>query len=126
MSDLVHLLLPLSAHGGAGGVSSVGDGVEDLGGGAAGLLDLGGVPPRQHLLQAGRPKPSWIPGSTPHPLEAEYCSALFIVVSSKVSVAPLFSLMDADWKGKVLGLGAPPAKEMRDGGDRCCSSARRK
>lgn len=31
--------------------------------------------------------------------------------------------MVVDWKGKVLGLGAPPAKEIRDGGDCCCSSA---
>lgn len=29
----------------------------------------------------------------------------------------------ADRKGNVLGLGAPPAKEMRDGGERCCNSA---
>lgn len=34
--------------------------------------------------------------------------------------------MVADRKGKVLGLGAPPAKEMRDGGERCCSSAWRR
>lgn len=59
----------------------------------------------------------------PHPFEAEYCRALFIAVSSKVTVCPLFTVMDADWKGKVLGLGAPPAREIRDGGDRCCSSA---
>lgn len=59
----------------------------------------------------------------PHPLEAEYCRALFIVASSKVSVGPFFTSMDADRKGKVSGLGAPPAKEIRDAGDRCCSSA---
>lgn len=58
-----------------------------------------------------------------HPLEAEYCRALFIAASSKVTVCPFFTSMDADWKGKVLGLGAPPANEIREGGDRCCSSA---
>ncbi len=62
---------------------------------------------------------SWVS----HPLEAEYCRALFIAASSKVTVCPFFTLMLADWKGKVLGFGAPPAKEIRDGGDRCCSSA---
>lgn len=60
---------------------------------------------------------------TSHPLEAEYCRALFIVTSSKVTVCPFLTVMEADWKGKVLGLGAPPAKEISDGGDRCCSSA---
>lgn len=59
----------------------------------------------------------------PHPLEAEYCRALFIVTSLKVTFSPFFSSMVADWKGNVLGLGAPPAKEMSDGGERCCSSA---
>ena len=39
-TNLVHVLLPLNRHGGTGGVSPVGDGVEDLGGGAAGLVDL--------------------------------------------------------------------------------------
>lgn len=58
-----------------------------------------------------------------HPLEAEYCRALFIVTSLKVTFPPFFSSMVADWKGNVLGLGAPPAREMRDGGERCCSSA---
>lgn len=56
-------------------------------------------------------------------MEAEYCRALFIIVSSKVTVLPFFTSMEADLKGKVLGLGAPPAKEIKDGGDRCCSSA---
>lgn len=58
-----------------------------------------------------------------HPFEAEYCRALFISVSLNVTVCPFFTWMDADWKGKVFGFGAPPAREMRDGGDRCCSSA---
>lgn len=53
-TNLVHFLLPLSRHGGTGGVSSVGDGVEDLGGGAAGLVDIRGVPPGQNLLQGCR------------------------------------------------------------------------
>lgn len=34
--------------------------------------------------------------------------------------------MVAERKGKVLGLGAPPAREIRDGGERCCSSATRR
>lgn len=63
---------------------------------------------------------------TPHPLEAEYCSALFIVTSLKVTFSPFFSSMVAERKGKVLGLGAPPAREIRDGGERCCSSATRR
>lgn len=56
-------------------------------------------------------------------MEAEYCRALFIVTSLKVTFSPFFSSMVADRKGNVLGLGAPPAKEMREGGERCCSSA---
>ena len=70
-----------------------------------------------------REEDSSIPVSASHPLEAEYCRALFIATSSKVIVCPFFTWMVADWKGKVLGLGAPPAKEIREGGDRCCSSA---
>lgn len=58
-----------------------------------------------------------------HPLEAEYCRARFMVASLKVTAGPSFTSMVADWKGKVLGLGAPPAREIRVGGDRCCSSA---
>lgn len=54
-----------------------------------------------------------------YPAEAEYWRALFIVVSSNTMLAPFFTLMVADWKGKVLGLGAPPASEIRVGGDRC-------
>ena len=57
------------------------------------------------------------------PFEAEYCRALFIAVSLKVTASPFFTWMVADRKGKVLGFGAPPAKEIRDGGERCCSSA---
>lgn len=63
------------------------------------------------------------PSAISHPLEAEYCRALFIAASSKVMVCPFFTWMDADSKGKVFGLGAPPAREIRDGGERCCSSA---
>lgn len=66
-----------------------------------------------------------IPTQVSYPLEAEYCRALFIVTSLKVTFPPFFSSMVADRKGNVLGLGAPPAKEMRDGGERCCSSAKR-
>lgn len=58
-----------------------------------------------------------------HPLEAEYCRARFMPASLKVTACPFFTSIVADWKGNVLGLGAPPAREMRVGGDRCCSSA---
>lgn len=50
-TDLIHFLLPLSCHRGTGGVPSVGDGVEDLWSGAARLVDLCRVPPRQNLPQ---------------------------------------------------------------------------
>lgn len=50
-THLVHFLLPLSGHGGAGGVPPVGDGVEHPGGVAAGLVDLSRVPPGQDLPQ---------------------------------------------------------------------------
>lgn len=53
-TDLVHFLLPLRGHGGPGGVAAVGDGVEDLGSGAARLVDLRGVPARQHVFQGRR------------------------------------------------------------------------
>lgn len=62
-------------------------------------------------------------GAALHPLEAEYCSARFMAASLKVTAGPSFTSMVAERKGKVLGLGAPPAREMRVGGDRCCSSA---
>lgn len=61
--------------------------------------------------------------SLTHPLEEEYCRALFIMVSSKVSISPFFTWMEQDWKGNVLGLGAPAAKEIMDGGDLCWISA---
>lgn len=58
-----------------------------------------------------------------HPFDAEYWRALIIITLFKVTACPFFTSMVADSKGKVLGLGAPPAKEIRDGGERCCSSA---
>lgn len=61
--------------------------------------------------------------AAPHPLEAEYCRARFMAASLKVTAGPSFTSMVAERKGKVLGLGAPPAREIRVGGDRCCSSA---
>lgn len=61
--------------------------------------------------------------AAPHPLEAEYCRARFMAASLKVTAGPSFTSMVAERKGKVLGLGAPPASEIRVGGDRCCSSA---
>lgn len=53
-THLIHFLLPLSRHGCTGGVSSVGDGVEDFRRGAARLVDLRRVPPRQNLSQGCR------------------------------------------------------------------------
>lgn len=58
-----------------------------------------------------------------HPLEAEYCRARFMAASLKVTAGPSFTSIVADRKGNVLGLGAPPAREIKVGGDRCCSSA---
>ena len=48
---LEDLPLPLGGQGGPGGVSSIGDGVEDPGYGAVWLVDICQVPLGQHLLQ---------------------------------------------------------------------------
>lgn len=64
-----------------------------------------------------------VPVLVSHPFDAEYCRALIIITLFKVTACPFFTSMVADSKGKVLGLGAPPARLIRDGGERCCSSA---
>lgn len=51
---LVDLPLPLGGHGGPGGVSSIGDCVEDPGYGAVWLVDICRVPAGQDLLQPTR------------------------------------------------------------------------
>lgn len=58
-----------------------------------------------------------------YPAEAEYWRALFIRSSPISIVAPSLMVMLAVLKGKVSGFGAPPAKEINDGGDFCINSA---
>lgn len=61
---------------------------------------------------------------TRYPAEAEYWRALFIR-SSPISIGvPCPMSTVALLNGKTLGFGAPPAREMRDGGDFCINSAR--
>lgn len=59
---LVDLLLPLSSHGGAGGIPSVRDGVEDSGDAAAGFLRVCRIPPGQDVSQGLRDHPVLIAG----------------------------------------------------------------
>lgn len=62
--------------------------------------------------------------SVKYPAEAEYWRALFIKSSPISTVVPSPMVMLAVLKGKVLGFGAPPAREISDGGDLCINSAK--
>lgn len=58
-----------------------------------------------------------------YPAEAEYWRALFIKSSPISTAFPCPMATVAFLNGKTLGFGAPPAREMRDGGDLCINSA---
>lgn len=61
-TNLIDILLPLCCHGGTGGVSSIWDGVEDLGCSATRFVDLQGIPARQGLFQSRRDHSMMITG----------------------------------------------------------------